>query len=773
MALRWLAAALALATTSAVDRSKFRTCQDTRFCRQHRRPPVPPPAYRVDVPSVRLVDGVLRMELSDGAQPPLVVTVAPHAAGVVRTRIVERDVTRWEADDVLLQAAFELDGRAALSTSHEGASLKLSSGHVVDVTYAPFAISLKPPNSKDPTVVLNSRQLLHFERGSSQTGTAEEVESKCEKDFAWNGQECLKIAGYWEDGLARFEDGSKEIKEYLKKTSEDGLEETFSGHTDRPKNGPTSVGIDVSFPGSKAAFGLAEHASSFALKPTTGTAYSEPYRFYNLDVFEYDLDVPMALYGAIPLAWAVDPSRRSHHAAGVFYNNPSETFVDVSDDWSLRFVSESGVLELFLFAPSTPSEGFAQYSSLTGAQELPPMFALGYHQCRWNYKDEADVKQVHGRFEEEDIPYDVLWLDIEHTDGKRYFTWDSNLFPDPVQMQEDLWHDGRRMVTIVDPHIKRDGGYKVHADAVAKGLYLKDGDADFDGWCWPGSSSYPDFTNPKVRQWWAERFSLENYAGSTSSLYIWNDMNEMSVFNGPEVTMHKSVTNLEGIEHREWHNLYGMYVQRATAEGLMLRDANKRPFVLSRSFYAGSQRWGAVWTGDNAARWDHLQQAAPMLLSMSVCGLVFVGADAGGFFGDPDAELMARWVQAAAYTPFFRGHAHHDAKRREPWSFGEPTTAYIRRAIADRYALLPYWYSVFAESRFSGQPVMRPLWAEFPADANALLLDDQWMVGSALLVKPVTAQGASHVDAYLPSGRWYEVRFQRRTPSTRYLVALT
>ena len=123
----------------------------------------------------------------------------------------------------------------------------------------------------------------------------------------------------------------------------------------------------------------------------------------------------------------------------------------------------------------------------------------------------------------------------------------------------------------------------------------------------------------------------------------------------------------------------------------MLRDANKRPFVLSRSFYAGSQRWGAVWTGDNAAQWSHLKQAAPMLLSMSVCGLIFVGADAGGFFGDPDAELMARWIQAAAYTPFFRGHAHHDAKRREPWSFGEPTTSYIRRAIADRYALLPYW----------------------------------------------------------------------------------
>jgi alpha 1,3-glucosidase len=165
--------------------------------------------------------------------------------------------------------------------------------------------------------------------------------------------------------------------------------------------------------------------------------------------------------------------------------------------------------------------------------------------------------------------------------------------------------------------------FAIHKEAAAKGYYIKNHDgADFDGWCWPGSSSYLDFTSPAVRAWWADRFSLSNYAGSSLDLYTWNDMNEPSVFNGPEVSMNKDAKNLAGIEHREWHNLYGLYMQSATATGLTIRDpkarnAHKpRPFVLSRAFWAGSQRYGAIWTGDNAAKWDHLKVASPMLLSI-------------------------------------------------------------------------------------------------------------------------------------------------------------
>ncbi|KAH8053123.1 alpha-1,3-glucosidase [Aureococcus anophagefferens] len=731
----------------AVDKSKFRTCQDTRFCRVHARPAAPPPTYAVNDASVAMADGALRFEVSEGTLAPLVVTVLPHAdAGVVNVRVTEAGVSRWEPDDVLLGPFADGDalsrprGRDPDPRRRRGRGRDLRALHAV-----------AGPRGRRPLIVVNGKDLLHYERGSAAAAAAPSLGDPgggdadshgCEDGFAWNGERCLEIAGYWEDGLARRRhQGGQDLQGGGGRQDDGDFSETFSGHTDDVPNGPMSVGVDVSFPGSKALFGLAEHASQFALKKTTGGGgYDEPFRFYNLDVFEYDLDVPMALYGTIPLAWAVAPGREKHSTVGVFYDNPTETYVDVGagpDDttWDLHFVSESGVLSLFLILPETPLDGFAKYAALTGAQELPPLFALGYHQCRWNYKDEKDVAAVHGQFEALDIPYDVLWLDIEHTDGKRYFTWDANLFPDPATMQDTLAATGRKMVTIVDP---------------------------------------PHQARQQLRLVGGALLSLANYGGSTANLYTWNDMNEPSVFNGPEVTMAKTLVNLGGVEHREWHNLYGMYFHRATAEGLMLRDQkeNKRPFVLSRAFYAGSQRWGAIWTGDNAARWDHLKVASQMLLSISVCGLSFAGADAGGFFGDPDPELMVRWIQAAAYTPFFRGHAHHDAKRREPWSFGEPHTARMRGAIADRYALLPYWYTTFAAARFAGLPVMRPLWAHHAHDADALLVGDAWLVGEDLLVKPATDAGVSTVDVYLPVGTtWFETHTAAMTKRSGGVLA--
>lgn len=316
-------------------------------------------------------------------------------------------------------------------------------------------------------------------------------------------------------------------------------------------------------------------------------------------------------------------------------------------------------------------------------------------------------------------------------------------------------------VTIVDPHVKRDDAYYIHKEATAKGLYIKDKDGikDFDGWCWPGSSSYLDFTDEKARSWWADQFSYNRYQGSTPSLFTWNDMNEPSVFNGPEVSMQKDLLNLNGEEHREWHNLYGMLYQRTTMEGLIRRNKgqNDRPFVLSRAFFAGSQKYGSIWTGDNAAEWSHLEISSPMLLSLNIGALSFVGADVGGFFGNTDAELMTRWMQAGAFQPFFRGHAHHDATRREPWMFGEETMMRLRRAAMARYALLPYWYTVFHEAGETGMPVMRAMWIEYPGIESLYSVDDQYMIGSDLLVKPVTSPGIVESTVLFPGNdAWFD-----------------
>lgn len=778
-----MAVVLLAGVAMAVDRSKFRTCKDTSFCRRHRNSQIASQYYIVPA-SMQVTDSSALAELrsSETGSPPFKLDVRFYRTGTARVRVTEitDQQPRWETPDVILEDSLIPAGVSGSTTAPSG--IPAATGEAMYVTYPaatgasitvviqynPFKVELYTDGTK--TITVNDRGMFHFEHRRSRevadnSGDAQDGQDDPNAD--------KKIVDWGEDGKPIYEDGTTgEAPEAVPEATPAGAdeadtsgmwEESWSSHRDVKKNGPTSVSTDITFHGSQHVYGIPEHATTLSLKdtnPNTAGGYTEPYRLYNLDVFEYEMDEAMALYGSIPFMIS---HSATHGTCGAFWHNPSETFVDVyktADSTQTRWISEAGIVDLMLLPGPRPKQVFFQYASLTGSQALPPVFAIAYHQCRWNYKDETDVFRVDEKFEEHNFPYDVLWLDIEHTDGKRYFTWDHHNFPNPAAMQRKLAERGRKMVTIVDPHIKRDSGYHVHSEATSKGYYIKKaGGGDFEGWCWPGSSSYLDFTNAEVRDWWADQFSLESYKGSTEHLYTWNDMNEPSVFNGPEVSMDKSALNLAGAEHREWHNLYGIYQQMATAEGQVKRSGGKkRPFVLSRAFYAGSQRFGAIWTGDNAANWEHLRASAPMLLTIGLTGLTFAGADVGGFFGNPDAELLERWYQAGSWQPFFRAHAHIDTKRREPWLFGGEVLGRIRKSVATRYSYLPYWYTLFFESHLTGAPVMRPLWVEYPEDTNTFAMEDQWMVGSDVLVKPVTSAGARSVDVYFPgTEKWYDV----------------
>uniref|UniRef100_A0A4W6DEC5 Glucosidase alpha, neutral C n=1 Tax=Lates calcarifer TaxID=8187 RepID=A0A4W6DEC5_LATCA len=534
----------------------------------------------------------------------------------------------------------------------------------------------------------------------------------------------------------------------------------------------SSTGADLCLHGFSHVYGLPEHADSLQLRDTRD---GEPYRLYNLDVFAYDLYSRFGLYGSVPLLVAHKVDR----TLGVFWLNASETFVNIhysptdhevtlvtvlrrlQPQTDVHWLSESGVIDCVVLLGPSPQQLFSQYAQLTGYQALPPLFALGYHQCRWNYDDEADVKAVDAGFDHHNIPYDVIWLDIEHTDGKRYFTWDPVHFPDPAGLQRHLEKKKRKLVVISDPHIKADPDWSLYCEARDGGHFVKDREGQlYHGSCWPGESCYLDFSSPATRAWYSRCFTLEKYKGTTPSLFVWNDMNEPSVFDGPEQTMPKDAVHYGGWEHRELHNLYGFYQHMATVEGLITRSGgSERPFVLSRSFFAGSQRLGAVWTGDNVASWGYLKISIPMLLSLSVAGIVFCGADVGGFIRDPDPELLVRWYQAAALQPFFRGHSANVTKRREPWLFGDKVTAAIRTVIQQRYCLLPYWYTLFYQAHTSGLPPLRPLWVEFSQDQSTFTVDNQYMIGGALLACPVTEPGLQEVKVSLPgSGEiWYDV----------------
>jgi alpha 1,3-glucosidase len=317
--------------------------------------------------------------------------------------------------------------------------------------------------------------------------------------------------------------------------------------------------LDICFHGYSHVYGIPEHASSFSLKDTTGknAEYNEPYRLYNLDVFEHELDSPMALYGSIPFMH----SHKKDLSCGVLWLNASEMWIDIektNNNVSTHWMAESGDLDLFFFLGPTQKAIHTAYANLTGKPQMPQEFAIAYHQCRWNYDSAQDVAQVNANFDNFDIPYDVLWLDIEHTNDKRYFTWDQNKFPNPIEMQRSLEQKLRKMVTIIDPHIKKDPQYHVSAIGAELDIFVKTVDGfTYDGHCWPGTSNWVDYTNPKGREFWSELFLFNKYTGSTKSLFTWNDMNEPSVFSGPEVTMAKDLIHYNNVEHRDVHNMYG------------------------------------------------------------------------------------------------------------------------------------------------------------------------------------------------------------------------
>lgn len=479
----------------------------------------------------------------------------------------------------------------------------------------------------------------------------------------------------------------------------------------------------------------------------------------------------MTLYGSIPFMQA----HRKGSTVGVLWLSAAETWVDIVKSEKARnplalgvsgktstethWFSENGLLDVFVFLGPTPHDISKKYGELTGYSQLPQHFAIGYHQCRWNYVTDEDVKDVDKKFDMYQIPYDVIWLDIEYTDGKKYFTWDPQTFPDPLGMQKQLDDSERKLVYIIDPHIKNEANYPVVDDMKSKGLAVNNKDGNiYDGWCWPGSSHWVDCFNPEAVKWWIELFKYDNFKGTASNSFLWNDMNEPSVFNGPETTMPKDNIHFGNWEHRDIHNLNGLTFMNATFKALVERKKGeiRRPFILTRSFYVGAQRLGAMWTGDNQATWDHLAASLPMVLNNGIAGYPFAGADVGGFFGNPSKELLTRWYQTGAFYPFFRAHAHIDTRRREPYLAGEPYTSIITQSLRLRYQLLPAWYTEFHRASVDGSPIVLPQYYVHPSDEEGFAIDDQLYLGSTgLLAKPVVTEGATSVDIYIADDEKY------------------
>lgn len=406
----------------------------------------------------------------------------------------------------------------------------------------------------------------------------------------------------------------------------------------------------------------------------------------------------------------------------------------------------------------TPARVLYAWATLTGAPAVPPAWALGHHHARWGFGSEQEVRRIVSGYQERDLPLDAVHLDIDHYDEHQVFTVDKERFPKLPVLAEELRRDGIRLVSIVDPAVRAEPGNAVYDSGTAVDAFVRDAAGrSVEGVVWAGESVYPDFTRAHVREWWGglyEERLAQGFAG------FWHDMNEPTSFTAfGENTLPRSARHdLDGRggDHREAHNVYGLCMARAGYEGLRSLVPKERPFVFSRSGWAGMQRYGGTWSGDVATGWPGLRASLSLVMGLGLCGVPYSGPDVGGFDGSPSAELYLRWFQLGAYLPLFRTHASLRAGRREPWEFGDEVLAHARVALVERRRLLPYFVTLAHLARRTGAPYVRPVWWGAPEDRALRDCEDAFLLGDDLLVAPVLDPGADRRAVQLPRGRWYD-----------------
>ena len=479
----------------------------------------------------------------------------------------------------------------------------------------------------------------------------------------------------------------------------------------------------------------------------------------------WNTDIPAYSYRQDPLYVTIPFYIGIHDdvAYGIFFDNSFRTkfnFGASTDDEFSSFSAANGEMNYYFFGAKNIAGVIRDYTLLTGRMKLPPYWSLGYQQCRWSYYPESEVLNLASTFREKKIPCDVIYLDIHYMDNYKIFTWNKDRFPDPKSMISKINDMGFHVVTIVDPGIKIEKGYTGYDEGIKNDCFIKyPGGKLYTGSVWPGRCHFPDFTSPKVREWWGKSFVALTGPGVEG---FWNDMNEPSTWGQsiPDIVRFDFDGHSSTIA--EAHNVYGLNMSRATYEGTKQLLDGKRPFVLTRAAYAGIQRYSAVWTGDNQATEEDMMMAVRMVNSLGVSGVSFTGPDMGGFIGTPTNELFARWMSVGVYTPFLRNHAEVNSRRKEPWSFGEDIEEISRQWINQRYRLLPYLYSAFFESTQTGMPVARTLAINYPGDEKIYEneFQNEYLFGGEILVAPAASE-RSYCNVYFPEGEWYRMNNDR------------
>ena len=514
-------------------------------------------------------------------------------------------------------------------------------------------------------------------------------------------------------------------------------------------------------------FDLDDGDDFYGLGDKTGFLNKKNYEYenWNSDIPQAHNEDYHALYKSIPVLFC----KKKQAVYGLFFDNTFHSYINLGKENPAYYFygADDGNLDVYLLGGKSFPDLIEAYTYLTGRTPLPQRWTLGYQQSRWGYKCAEDIREIAEKFRALDIPCDAIHFDIDYMDGYRVFTWNEKEYGKPGDLIEEIRQKGFKTVTIIDPGTKKDPDYFMCQEGEKYGYFATDAKGEiYVNEVWPGEANYPDFGRKEVRDWWGSHHKFLVDIGVAG---VWNDMNEPASFKGElpgDVVFYdeERTTN-----HAEMHNVYGHYMSRATFEG-MRSLSEKRPFVITRAAYAGTQKYATVWTGDNQSLWSHLQMMVPQLCNLGMSGFAFAGTDIGGFGADTTPELLTRWIEAAVFSPLFRNHSCQGTRRQEPWQFGDEVVSIYRKYVKLRYRLIPYLYDLFYQGEKTGLPVMRPLVLHYPDDPQTYNLNGEFLVGENLLVAPMLEQGATKKMVYLPAGIWYDFWTGEKITGGNYIL---
>ena len=471
---------------------------------------------------------------------------------------------------------------------------------------------------------------------------------------------------------------------------------------------------------------------------------------------------------------------------GAFFEYPGKMEFDIGYTRrdTMQIKAAKNDLTVYIITGENEKDIVKQFRGIIGRSYIPPLWAFGYGQSRWGYKNEADIREVAAKYKAAGIPLDSIYLDIDYMERYKDFTVDEERFPDLKGLAADMQAEGIHLVPIIDAGVKIEDGYSVYEEGVEKNYFCKNAEGgDFVGAVWPGRVHFPDFLQPEARDWFGKKYAVLTEQGIDG---FWNDMNEPAIFytedrladtcaeiekltagnmgideyfaftgmvaglNGNIGDYDKFYHNVNGqmVKHSEVHNLYGMNMTRSANEALREICPDKRTLFFSRSSYVGAHRYGGIWQGDNKSWWSHILQSMQQLPALNMAGFLFTGSDTGGFGCDTTEDLMLRWLQYSLFTPLFRNHSADGTREQELYRFSNADAA--GNMIRIRYSLVPYLYSEFLKAALQDEMMFRPLAFDFADDADAKQVDDQLLLGNELMIAPIYKQNAKGRYVYLP-----------------------